>query len=163
MSKQVFIGRILVKTKNFLTVDMNNFRCNVANNCGKRATCDLADGNETPDFESEIPKDEMEKPKGAILTAHLYCPEFEQTPCQRCNGTGNRMKKVGDAEFPTICDCDILNIVYRGEDPLKANCPICGNGKKGVDSYCDECYNIYLGTMAGGTMAHHFEKQETLR
>jgi hypothetical protein len=33
---------------------------------------------------------------------------------------------------------------------LKLNCPVCGFGKEGYNSYCDSCYREYLGTHAGG-------------
>lgn len=32
----------------------------------------------------------------------------------------------------------------------KEKCPICGHGKEGKDSYCDDCWKEYLGTHVGG-------------
>ena len=32
---------------------------------------------------------------------------------------------------------------------IKKNCPQCGCGKEGKDSYCNECYKEFLGTHAG--------------
>jgi hypothetical protein len=34
-------------------------------------------------------------------------------------------------------------------DPKKETCPYCGSGRSGVDSLCDDCYKVYLGTHMG--------------
>jgi hypothetical protein len=43
---------------------------------------------------------------------------------------------------------------------MSNNCPRCGEGQEGKDSYCDECYSEFLGTHAGAR--GHDERTHTM-